>query len=64
MAHILVVDDEERIRHLLSIMLTRRGYTVDQAGDGIQALEMIKETPFDMIITDIKMPRMDGTGLL
>lgn len=64
MAHILVVDDEERMRHLLSIILTRRGYTVDQAGDGVKALEMIKETPFDMIITDIKMPRMDGTGLL
>lgn len=64
MAHILVVDDEERMRHLLSIILTRRGYTVDQAGDGVEALAMIKETPFDMIITDIKMPRMDGTGLL
>lgn len=64
MAHILIVDDEERMRHLLSIMLTRKGHRVDQAGDGVEALEMIKSTPFDMVITDIKMPRMDGTMLL
>jgi len=64
MAHILIVDDEERMRHLLSIMLTRKGHRVDQAGDGVEALEMIQSTPFDMVITDIKMPRMDGTMLL
>jgi DNA-binding NtrC family response regulator len=64
MARILIVDDEERMRHLLSIMLSRRGYHVDQAGDGVEALEMICATPFDMIITDIKMPRMDGIELL
>ena len=64
MAHILIVDDEERMRHLLSIMLSRKGYHVDQAGDGVEALEMIGATPFDMIITDIKMPRMDGVELL
>jgi DNA-binding NtrC family response regulator len=64
MAHILIVDDEERMRHLLSIMLSRRGYHVDQAGDGVDALEMIDAKPFDMIITDIKMPRMNGVDLL
>lgn len=64
MAHILIVDDEERMRHLLSIMLSRSGYHVDQAGDGVEALEMISAQPFDMIITDIKMPRMDGIELL
>jgi len=64
MAHILVVDDEERMRHLLSIMLTRKGHRVEQAGDGVEALEMLEFTPFDMVITDIKMPRLDGTGLL
>ena len=64
MAHILVVDDEERMRHLLSIILGRKGHRVDQAGDGLEALEMVRSTPFDMIITDIKMPRMDGTELL
>lgn len=64
MARILIVDDEERMRHLLSIMLSRKGYHVDQAGDGVEALEMIGAVPFDMIITDIKMPRMDGVELL
>jgi len=38
MAHILIVDDEERMRHLLSIMLEGRGYRVDQAGDGLEAI--------------------------
>lgn len=64
MAHILIVDDEQKMRHLLSIMLGRRGYQVDQAGDGEEALEMIRSRTFDMIITDIKMPRMDGVELL
>ncbi len=64
MAHILIVEDEDKMRHLLSIMLSRKGYRVDQAGDGIEALEMIRATPFDMVITDIKMPRMDGMELL
>ena len=64
MSHILIVDDEERMRHLLSIMLESRGYQVSQAGDGAEALEMINEMPFDMVITDIKMPRMDGIELL
>ena len=64
MAHILIVDDEERMRHLLSIMLSRRGYNVEQAEDGVEALTMIENTSFDMIISDIKMPRMDGIELL
>lgn len=64
MAHILVVDDEEKMRHLLSIMLGRKGHRIDQAGDGMEALNMIRATHHDMVITDIKMPRMDGLALL
>ena len=64
MAHILIVDDEERMRHLLSIMLSRRGYTIEQAADGVEALAMMESTSFDMVISDIKMPRMDGIELL
>ena len=64
MARILIVDDEERMRHLLSIMLSRKGYHVEQAADGMEALEMIGAAPFDMVITDIKMPRMNGAELL
>ncbi|MDM8538960.1 sigma-54 dependent transcriptional regulator [Desulfobacterales bacterium HSG17] len=64
MSHILIVDDEERMRHLLSIMLERQGYKVSQAGNGEDALVLIRDTSFDMIISDIKMPRMDGIELL
>ncbi|MEE4358873.1 MAG: sigma-54 dependent transcriptional regulator [Desulfococcaceae bacterium] len=61
---ILIVDDEEKMRHLLSIMLERKGYAVSQAGDGEEALDILDQQTFDMIISDIKMPRMDGTELL
>ncbi len=64
MTRVLIVDDEEKMRHLLCIMLARRGYVVESAGDGIEAMDMIRVTPFDMVITDIKMPRMDGLALL
>ncbi len=64
MARILVVDDEERMRHLLSIMLSRKGHAVEQAGDGAEALSMLKARAYDLLITDIKMPRMDGMALL
>ncbi len=64
MSTILIVDDEHKMRHLLSIMLNRNGYEVDQAEDGQQALEMIQKQSYDLVITDIKMPRLDGHGLL
>ncbi len=64
MTHILIVDDEERIRHLLSLMLENRGYTVSQAGDGLEAFEMIQQNDYQMVITDIKMPRMNGLELM
>jgi DNA-binding NtrC family response regulator len=64
MAYILVVDDEEKMQHLLSIMLARQGYNVDRAGDGRKALEMIQANPYDMVISDIRMPHLDGMGLL
>ena len=64
MAYILVVDDEEKMQHLLTIMLARQGYSVDRAGDGLKALEMIKANPYDMVISDIRMPGMDGMQLL
>ena len=64
MAHILVIDDEEKMRHLLAIMLERHGHRVERAKDGAEGYEKIKESPFDMVIADIKMPRMSGTELL
>ncbi len=64
MARILVVDDEERMRHLLSILLERKGHTVEQAGDGQEALKKILYQGYDLTIADVKMPKMDGHQLL
>ncbi len=63
MARILVVDDEPKMRHLLSIMLRGKGHDVDQAENGQAALDRLAERPFDLVITDIRMPRLDGKGL-
>jgi len=63
-AQILVVEDEEKMRHLLSIMLTRSDYLVDLAGNGVEGLEMLEKKAYDVVISDIKMPKMDGLALL
>jgi two-component system response regulator AtoC len=61
---ILVVDDEPKMRRLLEIMLTQMEYCVAQAGNGLQALAMLAEQTFDLVITDLRMPELDGIGLL
>ena len=61
---ILVVDDEENMRHMLSALLSREGYTVDTAENGQKALKMAAEASYDFILCDIKMPRMDGMMFL
>jgi two-component system response regulator PilR (NtrC family) len=63
-SRILVVDDEESLREVLTIMLHREGYRVDAAADGAQALMRLKEYAYDLVISDIKMPRLDGFELL
>ena len=61
---ILVVDDEEGARELFSTILNEEGYEVTLAKDGQEAFALFQETPFDLVITDIKMPVMDGLQLL
>ncbi len=61
---ILVVDDEENIRHMLSIMLRKEGYLVQLAEDGAQALELLLNEPVDTVLCDIRMPNLDGLQLL
>src|SRR6266498_3363416 len=63
-AKILVVDDEKDICMALNIILTKEGYTVKEADNGEQALERIKQENFDIIMTDIKMEKMDGFQVL
>ncbi|MFQ5736659.1 MAG: response regulator [Thermodesulfobacteriota bacterium] len=59
---ILIVDDEEVIRNFYRDSLTSSGYEVETAEDGVEALERLKESTYDLILTDIKMPRLDGLG--
>jgi DNA-binding NtrC family response regulator len=64
MARILVVDDEEKMRRLLCIMLGRRGHETHEAADGREALELLQAQSYDLVISDIRMPHMDGMQLL
>ncbi|MEK6814244.1 MAG: sigma-54 dependent transcriptional regulator [Nitrospirota bacterium] len=64
MARLLVVDDEESQRTLMEITLRKEGYQVDVAEDGVQALDLIRTIPYDVVLTDIKMPRADGIEVL
>lgn len=61
---ILVVDDEEGARELFQTVLTEEGYSVALAKNGEEALALFKEDSFDLVLTDIKMPIMDGLQLL
>ena len=61
---VLIVDDEESMRDFLSIMLHREGYQVDTAVDGAQAVVHLRDHNYDLVISDIKMPRMTGLELL
>jgi len=61
---ILVVDDEAMIRNLLEKILTKEGYKILLAKDGQEALEIINAKKVDMIVSDMKMPRMSGLDLL
>lgn len=63
-AKLLVVDDEESIREFLEIMLKKEGYQVTLAEDGQQAIDLLKGKSFDMIISDMQMPRVTGIELL
>ena len=58
--HLLVVDDNEMNRDLLSRRLTRRGHSVDTAEGGLQALDRIAAESFDVVLLDIMMPGIDG----
>jgi two-component system response regulator AtoC len=61
---ILVIDDEENMRHMLSLLLTREGYEVEVAEHGAAALAKLQEDYSDLILCDLKMPVMDGMAFL
>lgn len=60
MARLLIVDDEENIREVVHEYAEINGYEADEAGDGLEAIEKIRTTPYDCIILDVMMPRLDG----
>ena len=61
---ILIVDDEDGMRRLLSRVLTREGYETSAVANGAEALRLVASERFDLVVTDIKMPEMDGLQLL
>ena len=64
---VLIVDDEEAIRHALTRFFQRRGWVVDEAADGARALECLLRgddpEPYDAVISDMRMPRLTGEQL-
>ncbi len=60
MIKLLIVDDEENIREVLKEYAEFEGHEVDEAGDGMKAIEMAKEKDYDIIIMDVMLPRLDG----
>jgi two-component system, NtrC family, response regulator PilR len=61
---ILVVDDEQSLREVLSIMLKRAGYAVTSVMDGEEAIDLLQKEIFDLVITDLRMPKADGMEVL
>ena len=63
-ARILVVDDERNVLITLQAILQEEGYRVDKASDGAEAIDSIHDRHYDLVLTDLKMPGVDGLGLL
>src|SRR2546430_16039870 len=61
---ILIVDDEEPIRQVLTEVLSGHGYVVRVAADGEEALRELSAHDYDAVVTDVRMPRMDGLSLV
>jgi two-component system, NtrC family, nitrogen regulation response regulator NtrX len=64
MASILIIDDERAIRKTLGEILSYEGYKIDEAGDGEEGLKKFAEKTYDVVICDIKMPKVDGIEFL
>ena len=60
MKKLLIVDDEEKIREVIKEYAEFEGYIAEEAGDGMEAVKMVKDGDFDLVIMDIMMPKLDG----
>lgn len=63
-ASVLIVEDDTKLRHALKEIMTREGYAVDATESGDTAVSMIKDTVYDLVITDLKLPGIDGMDVL
>ena len=63
MKHILIVEDEPDIQELLCAYLQDAGYGTAAAGDGVAALELFQSRPFDLVLLDLMLPKIDGFGV-
>src|ERR1700681_305652 len=61
---VLIVDDDATIRALLGPVLRSRDLIVDEAHDGVQALELLKENSYSVVLLDLLMPNVDGFGVI
>lgn len=61
--HILIVEDDEAMREFLAQAISRSGYYVEAVQDGAEALRRVEEDHFDLLLTDIRMPGLDGIEL-
>lgn len=61
---ILTVDDSPSVRKMVEFSLKSKGYTMGSAGDGLEAMDLLTQEPFDAIILDVNMPRMNGLEFL
>ena len=64
MSNILIIDDEKAIRKTLTEILSYEGYKIEEAGDGEEGLRRFREKTFDVVLCDIKMPKIDGIEFL
>lgn len=64
MARVLAVDDSKVMRDMMKVVLEKNGHIVETAEDGFQALDMAKENLYDIVFSDINMPKMSGIALL
>lgn len=61
--NVLVVEDNEDIREMVAVVLSRRGYRCESAKNGLEAMQRVTQIRFDAVVTDIEMPEMDGIAL-
>ncbi len=64
MPTLLAVDDSPSVRQMIRLTLMGAGFDVIEAGDGVEGLEMATSTSFDILVTDLNMPRMNGLALI